>query len=230
MRTLASLVAILGLAGCFSGNLDDSRYQEQVHRTLPSAGVKTLSVDNTAGRVRVEAWNQPDVRIDATKKARDAQGLAAMHIDISSAGDTINVKSVYDVGISNGNVEYTIKAPASLAVHVSNIAGTARVDGFIGNVHVDTQAGTVDVTLPKLGGDQVVDLSTTTGTLALSIPKNSNATVKAHTTVGTFSSDFPSVNASREMVVGEGGGGTIGNGSAKVSLSTTTGTIALDSH
>lgn len=230
MRTLAALCGLLALAGCFSSGSFEKRYAESDHKTLAAAGVKTLRVENVAGRVRVEATNANTVEVDATKRATSLDALKQIHIDIKIDGDTIAVVSTNDGVVSNANVDFTIKAPASLALNVTNTAGTTRATGFTNDVSVSSQAGTIDVDMAKLGGAQRIDLSGTAGTVSLTMPRHSDATVDAHSTVGSLHSDFPELTSSRTNVVGESGRGTIGSGSAKVTLNATTGTIDVNAR
>jgi DUF4097 and DUF4098 domain-containing protein YvlB len=230
MRTVATLFALLALSSCGPLNAQDEQYVESIHKTISVNGVKTLRLENTAGTVRIDATAGSDVVIDAVKKGRTAESVGAIHVNIASAGGTISIESRYEVSPAHENVDYSIKAPASLALEVSNMAGTMHLDGFSRDVSARAQAGTIAVAMAKLGGDQKIDLRSTAGTIALTIPRKSDARVDARSTVGTFHSDFEGVEASREMLVGSHGSGTIGNGSAKVTLSATTGTIDLSAH
>ena len=222
----ASLLAVVLLVGCESSD----RYQENVSKTVSATGMKTLEVSSVAGTVRIDAANQNTIAVEAVKKGPSAESLSHVHITVATSGDMVTVASTNDDLTTNVNVDFRITAPASLALHVHNTAGTTRIDGFTSDVISDSQAGTIDVTMAKLGDDQRVSLSNTAGTIALRVPKASDATVSAHSTVGTFDTNFSGLNASREMLVGSGGGGTVGNGSAKVSLTTTTGTIDFTGH
>jgi DUF4097 and DUF4098 domain-containing protein YvlB len=112
-------------------------------------------------------------------------------------------------------------------VQVGNVAGSVSVGGVTGNVSVETQTGTIDATLGRVDGDRSIDLRATTGTVTLRIAHESNATVNAESTVGSFSSDAPGIVQSQENVVGVRASGKLGLGTARIQLNTTTGAIAL---
>jgi hypothetical protein len=201
-----------------------------MQQSLSATGVNVLHLENVAGKARIEAWNQSTIRIDARKNAPDVGALRGIHIAIASDRGVVDISTHYDesaAGVSHGGVDYTIMAPAAVALRISNIAGTTTVGGFTGDVSVKAQAGTVDAMMARVSGNHTIDLSATTGTVTLSIPERSDATVSAHSTVGSFKSDFATVSGSRENVVGSGAGGKIGDGSAQITLNTTTGTIEL---
>lgn len=230
MRTLAVVCGLLVLSGCFNGSLEN-RYAASEHHTISAAGATTLHVENVAGRVRIEAANGRDVDVEAMKRASSPDGLKSIHIAVTKSGDTVSiVSSTTGDLVVNPNIDLTIKAPSSLALDVSNTAGTARITGFVRDVRVHAQAGTIDVEMAKLGDGQQIDLVGTVGTVSLTVPRHSDATVAAHSTVGSFRSDFSSLRSVRENVVGESGGGTIGSGSAKVTLSATTGSIDINAR
>lgn len=230
MRTLALVCGLLALGGCFNGSLE-RRYAAGEHKNVSAVGATTLHVENVAGHVRIEATNGRDVDVAVMKRASSPEGLKNIHIAVTKSGDTVSIiSSTTGELVVNSNIDLTIKAPSSLALDVSNTAGAARIIGFTRDVRVHSQAGTIDVELAKLGDGQQVDLVGTVGTVALTIPRRSDATIAAHSTVGSFHSDFPSLSSARENVVGESGGGTIGNGSAKVTLSATTGSIDINAR
>lgn len=213
--------------GGYSGN----RVHEEVQKTLPAAGVTELRLQSVAGTVSVRAWEKPQIRIDAVKTAPDADGLKALHVNVDQTGGSVEVSTKYDsgFGISRGGVNYTIMLPAAVNLQVENTAGTVEIAGMSGNVSADAKAGTIEATMARASGDQNIDLAATTGTVTLRIPRHSDATVTARSTVGTVDSDFPSVTSTRTNVIGSGGSGKIGSGSATINLTTTTGTIELRS-
>lgn len=229
VRVAAVLIlTLIAFAGCSGNALSSDRVQEPFHQTASLAGIRLVSVDNTAGRVRISASSAPQIRIDAVKRGPDEASVSRIHIEVSKNGDTLAISTRYDSGgFSRGNVNYTIELPPSTAIQVSNTAGTTTITGAAGDVTASTQAGTIDVTMARVSGNQNVDLSATTGTVTLTIPKNADARVDAHSTVGGFSSDFPSVTGTREHVVGVRASGKIGSGSARITLETTTGSIDL---
>lgn len=230
MRQLAALLGLLTLCGCMGG-FSENRAHERFDQTLPAAGVTELHLQSVAGTVSIRAWEKPQIRIEAVKSAPDAGALKALHVTVRQSGSTVEVGTQYDAGfgISRGGVEYTIMVPAAVNLQVENTAGTVEIAGMTGNVSADAKAGTIEATMGKAGGDQNINLATTTGTVTLRIPKHSDATVTARSMVGTVESDFPSVTRTRNNLIGSGGSGKIGNGSAAIKLTTTTGTIDLRS-
>lgn len=228
-RQLAAVLTMLALCGCAGVRFSESKVHESFEKTLPSAGVTMLHLKNIAGTVRIESWNKPQIQIEARKTAPSMDALNALHIDVQEANGVANVVTRYDPGfsVSRGGVEYSVRLPSSTNVRVENTAGTMTLAGLSGNVSASARAGTIDATMARVAGNQDIEIETTTGTIDLRIPKNSDAAVSAHSTIGSMDSSFPEVTSHMQHLVGAAASGRIGNGSATIRLKTTTGSIDL---
>ncbi len=222
---ILALVALSSAGGC-SGEFGD-RVREQVHRAIAAGPSPLVRVENVAGTVRVEGWSRPIVDVDATKYGHDAAELRDFTVDVRREAGGVSVVTRYSGGMRGGGVRYRISVPADASVRISNIAGTVDLAGVGGDVAVATQAGAITADLGRVTGNRSIDLRATTGAVTLSISPQSDARVTASSTVGAFGSDLPGISQQRENIVGVRGGGTIGAGSARIRLTTTTGAIAL---
>ncbi len=219
------VLALVALCAC--GGSFDERVHEEFHQTLSAGTAPAVHVDNIAGSVRIDGWAKPDVDIHATKYGYDARELRSVTVGIRNEGGAISIATNYDGGMHRGGVRYRIDVPENASLNVSNVAGTVDVAGVRGDVTVQTQAGTIVAGLGTVRSNRSVNLTATTGAIALTIARDSDASVEAQSTVGAFSSDVPGISASRENVLGVRAAGKIGSGSAQIRLSTTTGAIAL---
>jgi hypothetical protein len=219
---LAALVALSACTGSFG-----ERVHQDVHETVPVAGTAMVHVDNVAGSVQVAAWPKAAVDVSATKYGYDAQELRSITIDVRRQNNEIFIKTMYGGGVHRGGVRYRLLVPADASLQVSNTAGAVDLSGVRGDVSVETQAGEITANVGKVDANRSIDLHATTGAITLEIGSGSSAAVTASSTVGDFSSDIPGIEKSRENLVGVRGDGTIGAGSGRIRLSTTTGAIAL---
>ena len=218
----AALLALYACAGSFG-----ERVHEQFHQAIDSGATPIVHVENIAGTVQIAVWAKPVVNIVATKYGSDASDLRSITISVNRAGNGIFVVTTYGDGDHGGGVRYRISVPAGASVQVGNVAGAVSVGAVTGNVNVETQAGSIEANLGRVDGDRAIDLRATTGAITVRIARESNATVNAESTVGGFSSDVSGIEQSHENVVGVRASGTIGSGTARIRLSTTTGAIAL---
>ena len=221
----AALTLPLLLPACSNGF--GERMRESVHRSVPAAGAASVRVDNVAGTVHVEGWNRPLVDVEATKYGHDEAELRSIAIDVGRQGDEITVATRYGGGVHGGGVRYRISVPAGASLRVSNIAGAADFTGVLGNLDVETQTGQITADVGIVRAHRSIDLRATTGAITLTIAPGSSARIEAQSTIGDFSSDLPGISRQRQNIVGSSGSGTIGSGSARIRLTTTTGAIAL---
>lgn len=226
LRALSiSLLLPLALQAC-SGAFGE-RMRENVHQTVAAGGAPIVRVDNVAGAVRVEGWNKPFVDVQATKYGHDESELRSIAINVGRQGNEVVIATRYGGGVHGGGVRYRISVPSGASLHVSNVAGAADFTGIDGDFDVETQAGEITADVGVVRANRSIDLRATTGAITLTIAPGSSARVTAQSTVGDFSSSIPGITQERRNIVGSGGGGTIGSGSARINLTTTTGAIAL---
>ncbi len=226
IRRVACAAALpLLLSACTSsfGNVN-----ETVHRTVSAGASPAVRVENVAGIVQVDAWHRSDVDVVATKYGRDAQALRDVTIDVHSDSSGVSIVTNYGGGTRNGGVRYRVHVPGDASLRIGNVAGAVKIGGVRGNISVETQAGEIAADLGKVAGDRSIDLHATTGAISLWISPESSAAIEASSTVGAFASNLPGMTQTRENLVGVRASGTIGSGSARIRLATTTGAVAIN--
>lgn len=222
---MTAAAALLGLCAC-SGTFGE-RAHEDFHQSIDAGAAPSVTVDNIAGSVDVSAWPKSTIDVTARKYGYDTGELRNIAIDVSRNGSSVAIATRYNGGTHSGGVRYRISVPAGAAISITNIAGSVNVGAVSGDVSVETQAGTIDARLGRVDGTRSIDLRATTGSVRLQIARDSNATVGAQSTVGSFTSDFNGITQARENLVGSRASGAIGTGSARIRLTTTTGSIAI---
>lgn len=219
----ACVLALITLVACGFG----TTVREQVHQTVTDAGSAPVHVDNAAGSIDVTGWDKPTVDVRAEKSADSLQALHDVNVTVRRASDGIHIETTYSGGLHQGGVRYTISMPAGAPLAIGNDAGSVTIGGTRANVDAQTQAGSITADLGTIAGSRTVSLTATTGSVRLTMSRGSSAKVDARSSVGSIRSDFPGVTPSRQNVVGASASGTIGSGSARIRLSTTTGSITL---
>jgi hypothetical protein len=196
------------LSACAYGN----EVRAPFHQTIAVAGPVTFSLTNTAGTVRIEAWNEPRIEITGEKTGATTAIVNAITVDIKHVGSAVTVATEYPQGATSGGAVYVVHLPASTPLTVSNTAGTVRINGMTSDVNASSSAGTIDVAMARLTGKQNVTLQTSTGTVSLLVPHASDATFATHQTIGSTKSALPP---------------TVGKGTATVDVTTTVGSITI---
>jgi uncharacterized protein YaiE (UPF0345 family) len=221
---LAALTALsmLPLAGCTW--IDSDRVSSDFHATVAHAPAN-LEVDNAVGSITIDAWDQPGIEVDATKRGPSYDAVNAIKINVASNARTVTVTTHFPSGSTNSKVEYTIHAPAAIALRLTQSVGAIKSTGFTGDVDERTSTGAIESSLGALGGSQQVRINVSVGAIKVSLPSNADAAVSASTSVGAIKSDFP-LSITRTMV-GQNAEGKIGGGSAVADFSVSTGAIAI---
>lgn len=225
MYRAVSIAAIVALGAC--SHSFGERAHEQFHRSIDAGTAPLVRVDNVAGSVTIEARPGGAVDVVATKYARDEQQLRSVTIDVRQSDGTVAIATTYHAALTRAGVRYRIGVPAGASLRISNVAGAVDIAGVGGDIRVETQAGEIAVDAGTVSGKRTIGLHATTGAVTLSIAPGSDASVEAQSTIGDFATDISGITSSRENLVGVRGGGRIGNGSAQIRLTTTTGAIAL---
>jgi len=215
-----------------------------------------IEIDNKNGGITVETWDQPGYRIERTikvKGATDAQaqenldkvqvqfsdndvaGTQRISLEFTVPGDnwsnyaiTVNVKVPegvtldLDVATSNGEIVITDVSGRDMVLHTSNgrmtldkvyaetIRGSTsngRISGEVeaSTVDLSTSNGSIDLTIPATrSGDYTLD--TSNGSIDLTLPKSTNIgyDINLSTSLGSVNMDLPNlsytINESRRKV------------------------------
>ncbi len=244
-----AISAAVWLTACIDGGNFGASVHETVDESRPLSPKGEFSLENTNGRVRVATWDEPRVRIEATKSAGSRRALDELQVVIESAADRVSVRTrqPHHHGFSfgrGGGVEYDVTVPRGARVSLRNVNGKVEVDGLAGALRASTVNGTVEAN--ELGGEVEASttngsvevqmtrvdpsghnrLSTTNGSLRLVLPSDVGADVEAHTVNGQIRCDFDlpaGAQVSRKRLEGR-----IGGGGARFELRTVNGSAHID--
>ncbi len=223
-----------------------SDFTEHFSKTYPVTANVRVSLKNVNGSVEINGWDRNEVQVVATKHANSQEKLARLRIDVEASKDSVAIETKLPSGMNNnpGSVEYMIQVPRRAmldkvdtvngSVEVSGISGSAHVAsvngkvtgrGLTGNIELSTVNGEVDCEAVDLAGAHAVKLSTVNGSVQLSMPRESNAHLRASAVHGRISSDF-------DLPIKNGFAGsnldtTMGSGGTHVDLSSVNGGISI---
>jgi DUF4097 and DUF4098 domain-containing protein YvlB len=228
--------------GDWGGNAFKATSSES--RPLSKSG--RFSLENTNGRVEVTGWDEAQVKIEATKRARSERSLEELRIEIEGEGDKVRVRTRYPrphfLG-GSGQVDYLVHVPRTARVSVENVNGRVEVAGVAAQVEASTINGSVEVRdaagevdASAVNGSVEASLSSvepegrsrlhaTNGSVRLTLPADVNAEIEASTVNGGVGCDFDldGGRKSRRRLEGR-----IGTGGARFDLGTVNGSVNVD--
>lgn len=148
--SLIGVVLLLTAYACDREHLgaleEDYGYSERLEQMLDFAGQAALSLDNAAGELVIEAWDQQQIQLVATKKAKTQAKLNRITIEIQSNEQEISVRTRSKDGLRiEGVVQYALKVPAAAELILDQGAGVVRIAGMRGSVQLDLGTGDVRV-------------------------------------------------------------------------------------
>jgi hypothetical protein len=243
----AGFALALGLAvsGCVHGDWGD-RVKETVTEERPLARNGTFSLENVNGRVEVSGWDEERVKIEAVKRAGSEQALERMKIEIDAEADSVRVRTHHGrprfMG-GGGRVDYHVRVPRGARVSVGNVNGRVELHELSGGVKASTVNGSVEVadaagevrassvngsveaSLARVDPEGRSELSTTNGSVSLTLPADANAEIDAGTVNGHVSCDFDVADGRKTRRKLEG---RIGSGGARFDLRAVNGSVSVD--
>jgi len=222
---------------------------EHVSKTaaLPPGG--TLRVNNFSGRVTITGADRADAAIEAVRRGT-RERLDRIKLDIHTEGSTLVVNAnQHDQswwarrnGVVETDLDITVPRKTNLdvdvfsaGVTVAGVEGSHKLHGFssrvrlesvTGPVRVHTFSGSVDVGAKAWAADQVIDVDTFSGNVALHLPETARGTVTFDSFSGHLNSDIPLTLRStrRRSVRAELGGPSGGT----LRLKTFSGSVKID--
>jgi DUF4097 and DUF4098 domain-containing protein YvlB len=253
-RNSAIIGAILGIISALlltgiahAQPADEAR--EEFHQTYSLAANGRVELANVNGDVNISAWDANQVKVDAVKHARSADGLSGCKIVVDAQPDSIRIETKYPEHWfgshdSPATVDYTIKVPRGARLDkISAVNGNMVITGVMGGVHGSAVNGNVQATevggpidLSSVNSTVEATLATTAskdirlhsvnGRVSLTVPSDTQAEVNAKTVNGGIENDF-GLGVDKGRFVGSTMRGQLGSGITRIDLSTVNGHIEL---
>ena len=231
---------------------DETDRFEQTYPLNPNGRV---SVSNVNGSIVAEAWDRNEVKLIAIKTADTKERLDEVEIKVDSKPDSFSVESNYNnwkqkngESWRNGGrlvVEFQLMIPRGAvlnevetvngSVTVSNFANVTKVSAVNGTVRASNLRGTAD--LSTVNGEVIADftaldpgskisLGTVNGKVNLTIPSDSNATLKVDSLNGNITNDF-GLPVRKGKYVGRDLYGKIGSGDVRIKIESVNGELKI---
>jgi hypothetical protein len=205
-------------------------------------------IRNLYGDVRITVWDRDAVEVNAIKSGTDPRRLDDARVVVDCASrQLLSIRTQYD-GVDAehpASVEYRITVPRrakleevqltngklslsglSGPVKASAVNGNIRAEKLGGQADLSTINGTLEADFDRISRSNPISLRSVNGSISLSIPSGSGATVVAENLSGGIQSDVggvsPNGGSHRLHAAVEGGG-------APIRVSNTNGGISIHS-
>jgi hypothetical protein len=212
-RFRAFVAALLSLAAATSAAPASAAHLREVtEKVFSFAPGGTIEVESQNGRIVVEAWDRPQVRVQMTREVRTAEDETARSLmkqltaDVTVGGSHMKIVSVYPKrekvvgfwdlighGVQSTNIHYYLQVPRQSLLDLVTANGEVRVRGTEGKLHALTTNGDIDLTSVSGGAD----VRTTNGEIRIA---RLEGLADAQTTNGSVAAEITSVPSTGSMV------------------------------
>lgn len=229
---------------------------EVFERSYPLSANGRVAISNVNGSIVVEAWDRNEVKLTTTKVADSRESLADVEIKVDARPDYFNVEADYrefnwhDRNRAgrryNLEVQFKLSVPRTAVLNeIGTVNGSVTVSDFVNSTKISAVNGNVNATnlrgaanLSTVNGKVVADfdrletgsrinLSTVNGGVSLTIPSDSNATVKADSLNGPITNDF-GLPVRKGEYVGRDLHGRLGSGDVQIRMNSVNGPLAIN--
>ncbi len=224
---------------------------ENFEKSYPLNANGRVNLSNVNGSIVVEAWDQNEVKLQYTKVADSKDRLADVEVKIDSRADYFSAEVDYgswrkgNDGWKSGklNVDFRLMVPRGAMLNeVETVNGSVTVSNFTNFTKISAVNGTVKATnirgtasLSTVNGEVIADFDrlesgtkvngeTVNGRVNITIPSDSNATLKAESLNGSITNDF-GLPVHKGKYVGRDLYGKIGSGDVQIKLESVNGTL-----
>ena len=144
---------LLAAGMAFAGN--ELKPVTETH-TFDLAADRTIHIQNAAGNIEIEGWDQPRVELTTVKTAEQKKVMDQVKVTAEAGGNTLNISTSYHKypmierpfrWTLNFDLEYHIKAPRNAALLIEEYAGEVNISGMTGNVHATDRNGDISLVL-----------------------------------------------------------------------------------
>jgi hypothetical protein len=172
-----------------------------------------LDIRTDVGKIHLNAADVAEIRVHAEIKVKAATEERAkdlaegVRIVLKPSGETLAIKAVKPTGFGSNGVDFTITAPAGLALKCTTNIGNIRAEYA-----------------PDAPAAIHLDASTNVGNIELAGPKDISATLTAETNVGSIDTARPLTvmgNLTQSIRT------SLGSAEGRISLRTNVGSIRI---
>lgn len=180
-----------------------------------------LKIQQMAAGMRFGLKKTPKKTLTVKIPSNVAEGLKAVTSDSVSAEVTITGISASDkIEIDTVSGGANLKNIKTEKLDIDTVSGSIKAAGEFTELESDSVSG--DVTVSSVTPLKKLDCDSTSGNIRLTIPKNSDFTLKADTVSGDISCGLPTVSESKNRRV-------CGDGSADFETDTVSGDLIITS-
>jgi DUF4097 and DUF4098 domain-containing protein YvlB len=118
---------------------------------VPAADAESIVIEQPMGRLALNGWDKPEVRIVARKHAKDGATLDQLRVNFEMVDGKIHIRTGVRVGdtfrplpaSAEAGIDLTVDAPRRVSLRAATWAGDIDVSGFRAGAQLSSRGGEV---------------------------------------------------------------------------------------
>src|SRR5262249_25623025 len=119
---------------------------------VPAPNAESVVIEHPLGPLKLAAWDKPEVRIVATKRAPDTATLEKLRVNVELRGGRIQIRTGVRVGgvwralppsATGVAIDLTVDAPRRVQLSASTWSGDLEASGFRAGAQLASTGGEV---------------------------------------------------------------------------------------
>ena len=148
---IKALVAVAVAA--FAPAIATAEETEVTFAYVPAPNAESIVIEQPLGRLQLNGWDKPEVRIVAHKHARDAATLDQLRVNVEMVDGHIHIRTGVRVGDAfhplpagadgPAGIDLTVDAPRRVSLRAGTWAGNLDASGFRAGAELSSRGGEV---------------------------------------------------------------------------------------
>jgi DUF4097 and DUF4098 domain-containing protein YvlB len=249
--TMRKILCVSTLLLTMSGQVQ-AKVVDEIKQIFKVGKGSSLVLDNINGAVEINSWDQVNIEIIATIKAKNQESFDRITVEMEQQGSRVKVKTLYDDNTSswdnnnNGSVSYQVNVPQDVSLTsiklvngslgITGVEGSIKAElvngsivatGLMNNSEISSVNGSVSISYNGFNANfDEVEVETVNGDVSLYFPQSLNASIEVETINGDIKNSF-GLTAEKGMLFGMDLNGIVASGDAEVSINSVNGAIKL---
>jgi len=227
-------------------------HSETLEKTIDFSG-DAIVLENGAGSITVVGGNGSAVQtaslravsLVAVQRAKTERALGALAVNVENTGYGLRIRTDMEEGSLDALVDYTLRIPAGVSLHVEQGAGEVSVTDHSGPLSIELGVGearverivSTQLSLDIGVGSAVlvdvegksVEVDVRTGAIAVALQPDASYTVHAAAEIGTIEiGSITGDTSSQHRLASQRVDATIGAGAGRLTLEVGIGDIVVD--
>ncbi|MGZ3439056.1 MAG: DUF4097 family beta strand repeat-containing protein [Polyangia bacterium] len=124
---------------------------EVTFASVPTPDAESITIEQPMGKLSLNGWDKPEVRVVAHKRAKDGKALDQLRVEFEMLDGKIHIRTGVRIGDTfrplpaseSASIDLTIDAPRKVTLRAKTWGGDIDASGFRSGARLSSQGGEV---------------------------------------------------------------------------------------